>query len=131
MFTEAFKASTKYGDFKGTSQVDNADRNSPREFLQTMGFLRDAGEIVLGIEAHTGEMHGRFDDPIAVTFYLAQKGDHESVKAMIDAANGPVMVRRINIDMAIADFLGLFKRFSIAFSSHAMLEGRKITYLDY
>ena len=131
MFTESFKATTKYADFTGTSQVDVADKTGPRTFLKEAGLVKDGEEFLIGIEVHTGEMHGKFSDPIVVTFLLAQKGDHDTVKAMIDAASGPVMVRKIVRDMGIADFMAMFKRFSIAFSSHSMLEGREVTYLDY
>ena len=131
MFTQPFKASTKYADFTGTSQVDVGDKTNPREFLKAMGLIQEGQEFLLGIEAHTGEMHGSYSDPIAVTFYIVQKGDHDTVKAMIEAACGPIMVRRAQVDMAISDFLSMFKRFSLVFSSHAMLEGKEVTYLDY
>jgi hypothetical protein len=122
MHIELFKASTKYGDFKGTSAADGGDMLNATKFLQNAKLMND-GEFLIGIEFGTGEMHGKFDGGIAVTFFLCQPGDHDNVKAMIDAANGPVMVS--------ADFMKMFKRFSVSFSRHAMLEGREITYLDY
>jgi hypothetical protein len=131
MFTETFRATTKYGDFTGTSQVDVADKTGPRAFLKEKGLIKEGEEFLLGIEVGTGEMHGKYSDPVTVTFLLAQKGDHDTIKTMIDATNGPIMVRKITQDMAIVDFMAMFKRFSVAFSTHAMLEGREVTYLDY
>ena len=130
MHVTAFKASTKYGDFKGTSSMDESDKNGPREFLKARGLLPE-GEFLLGIEADTMELHGKWKDPIIVTFFFAQPGDHDSVKAMIDGSNGPIMVRRVRVDMELVEFMAMFKRFSVAFSSHGMLEGHAITYLDY
>jgi hypothetical protein len=130
MHSELFKATTKYGDFKGTSSADSGDNLSATQFLQDAKLIKD-GEFLIGMEFHTTEMHGKFDGTIAVTFSLCQPGDHDSVKAMLDASNGPIMVRRVHRDMHIADFMVMFKRFSVSFSRHAMLEGREVTYLDY
>jgi hypothetical protein len=77
-----------------------------------------------------GENHGKHEDPIFVEFLLATPGDHDSVKAMIDAHNGPVFVRRVETDMPIAQFFGFFKRFSVSLSSHGMLDGRDYTYVE-
>lgn len=62
---------------------------------------------------------------------LAAPGDHDSVLAMLNASNGPVMVRRVKASMSVTEFFGFFKRFSIAFSAHGMLGEREYTYLDY
>lgn len=110
--------------------MDESDKTGPREFLKERGLLPE-GEFLLGIEANTTELNGKYKDPLGVTFYFAQPGDHDSVKAMIDGNNGPILVRRLRVDMELTEFMAMFKRFSVAFSSHAMLEGREITYLDY
>ena len=130
MHVTPFKACTKYADFKGTSSIDESDKTGPREFLKAKGLLPE-GEFLLGIQADTSELHGKWKDPIIVTFFFAQPGDHDSVKAMIEDSNGSIMVRRVQVDMVLTEFMAMFKRFSVAFSSHGMLEGHEITYLDY
>ncbi|MES2979776.1 MAG: hypothetical protein V4731_15235 [Pseudomonadota bacterium] len=130
MQIEVFKASTKYGDFKGTSAADGGDMVNATKFLQDSKLIND-GEFLVGIEIGTGEMHGNFDGGIAVTFFLCQPGDYDTVNSMINATNGPVVVRRVHKDMHIADFMKMFKRFSVSFSRHAMLEGREVTSLNY
>jgi len=131
MQSEQFKASVQYSDFKGTSAVDMADKTDASAYLSAKGMFTPGEEFLVGIKATAGEMHGAYKDPLHVTFLFAQKGDHDTVKAMIEAANGPIVVRKVSHDMPIAEFLAMFKRFSIAFSSHSMLEGREVTYLDY
>lgn len=85
---------------------------------------------MLGISFFVGENRGKHEDPIYVEFLLATPGDHDSVKAMIDAHNGPVFVRRVKTDMPLAQFFGLFKRFSVCLSAHGMLDGRDYTYVE-
>lgn len=130
MHVTPFKASTTFADYKGTSSVDKSDKTGPREFLKANGLLKE-GEVLVGMEASTRELDGKYTDPLSVTFFFAQPGDHDNIKAMIEASHGPIMVSRVRVDMALTDFMAMFKRFSIAFSFHGMLEGHDITYLDY
>jgi hypothetical protein len=130
MYTELFKASTKYGDFVGTSSADGGDNLNATKFLQDAKLIKN-GEFLIGIEIETGEMHGKFDGTVAVTFFMCQPGNHDSVKAMIEASKGPIVVRRVTRDMNIAECLVMFKRFAVSFSRHSMLEGREVTFLDY
>lgn len=129
MPVENFRASVQYDDFKGSTAADRADHGNVSDWLETNGLKQD-GEFLLGISFFVGENHGEHEDPIFVEFLLATPGDHDSVKAMIDAHNGPVSVRRVKTDMPLAQFFGLFKRFSVCLSSHGMLDGRDYTYVE-
>jgi hypothetical protein len=84
-------------------------------------------EFLVGVSIFVGENHGVHKDPIYVQFLLASPGDHDSVKAMIDSSQGPVKVRKVTAEMKLTEFFGLFKRVSIAFSSHGMLGEREYT----
>jgi hypothetical protein len=127
MPTEKFLASVQYGDWKGTSAADGADRNGPRDWLEANGHKK-SDEFLLGVSIFASENHGVHKDPIYVNFLLASPGDHDSVKAMIDSTQGPVKVRKVLVEMKLTEFFGLFKRFSIAISSHGMLGERDYTY---
>jgi hypothetical protein len=129
MPVENFRASVQYNDFKGSAAADRADQDDVSSWLEKNGLKLD-GEFLLGISFFAGENHGKHEDPIFVEFLLATPGDHDSVKAMIDAHNGPVFVRRVKTDMPIAQFFGFFKRFSVSLSSHGMLDGRDYTYAE-
>lgn len=129
MATEKFIASVQYGDWKGTSAADGADRNGLRDWLEANGHKKP-DEFLLGVSIFVGENHGVHKDPIYVYFLLASPGDHDSVKAMIDSSQGPIKVRKVSVEMKLTEFFGLFKRFSIAFSSHGMLGERDYTYAE-
>lgn len=89
------------------------------------------GEYLVGVELVVGENHGVHQDPVWVYALLAQPGDHDNVKAMIDSSAGPVVVRRVAVQMALLEFVGCFKRLEISFSRHGMLTGHEYTYMDY
>ena len=129
MATEKFIASVQYGDWKGTSAADGADRNGLRDWLEANGHKK-SDEFLLGVSIFVGENHGVHKDPIYVSFLLASPGDHDSVKAMIDSSQGPVKVRKVSVEMKLSQFFGLFKRFSITLSSHDMLGERDYTYVE-
>jgi hypothetical protein len=124
-----FIASAQYDNLKGGAAADRADKNSSEEWLQANGHKKE-NEFLLGITLHAGENHGVHKDPVYVDFLLATPGDHDSVKAMIDSAHGPVEVRKVSVSMNLVDFFGLFKRFSVTLSTHGMLGEREYTYFD-
>lgn len=129
METRQFKASVQYGDWKGTSAGDGADMIGPREWLTKQGHMKD-GEFLLGVRFSVVG-NPAHKEPVYAEFLLVQRGDHDNVKAMIEAASGPITVRSVKTDMSFVDFFGLFKRFSVAFSAFGMLEEREYTCLDY
>lgn len=129
MATEKFLASVQYGDWEGTSAADSADRGVLRKWLESNGYKK-SDEFLLGVSLFVGENHGVHEDPVYVNFLLASPADHDSVKSMIDLGQGPIEVRKVSVEMKLTEFFGLFKRFSIAFSSHGMLGEREYTYVE-
>ena len=127
MPTETFHASVQYGDWKGTSAADRADQGDADDWLEAHGHKK-ANEFLLGITLWAGENHGKHKDPVYVTFLLASARDHDNVKAQIESARTPVAVRKVQVEMKLVEVFGLFKRFSVAFSSHGMLNEREYTY---
>ena len=124
MTTEQFSASVQYGDFKGTAAADRADRNDADKWLTDRG-LKQEHEFLVGLTLFAGENHGVHEDPVSIRFLLAERGDHDTVKAAIDASDEAFSVRCVQAEIPIAEFLGLFKRFSVYISNHSMLEGKK------
>ena len=127
MSDETFFASVKYGDLKGTAEADVADEVGPSGWLRQNGHMA-AGEFVVGIQMSVGESYGVYRDPTAVEFLIA-RGQHDSVHAQINSGH-PLVVRSVTVDIAIVEFLGLFKRFSVSLSPHGMLEGRPFQRID-
>ena len=130
MHIEQFKASVQYGDFSGTVAADGADKGDASDWLKTKG-IQQEGEFLVGVTLYVGENHGNHKDPVCVEFLLATSGDHDNFKSMLEAHSGPVVVRRVKAEMPIAEFFGMYKRFSVHVSPHGMLEGREYTYPDY
>lgn len=130
MQTESFKASVQYGDWKGTSAADSADKKDANDWLVKNGHKQE-GEFLLGITMFAGENHGTHEDPIYVEFLLATPGDHDNIKQLLDTNKTPILVKKVKVEMTLVEFFGLFKRFSICFSSHGMLDGHEYTYMDY
>ncbi len=128
MTTEKFKASVQYGDWKGTAAADRADKNDPESWLEMHG-KKKPDEFLVGIEIWAGENHGKHQDPISVTFLLAALPDHDTVLGKIGTGKA-LAVRKVREDMALVDFFGLFKRFSVSISNHGMLTDREYTYQD-
>lgn len=127
MPTSNFHASVQYGDFDGTSAADRADRSDADDWLLSKG-LKTKDEFLLGIELFAGESHGVHKDPVYVHFLLTTAGDYDTVKAMVDSTPSPIPVRRVDIQMPLLEFFGLFKRFSITLSPRGMLEGKDYSY---
>ena len=130
MHAEKFSASVQYGDLKGSAAADRADRGNADDWLKNNG-LKQEGEFLLGITLYVGENHGKHEDLIYAEFLLASAGDHDNVQSMINENAGPILVRRVKKEMPLAQFFGLFKRFSVHLSSHGMLEGKDYTYVEY
>lgn len=129
MGSDRFVASAQYNDWKGSAAADRSDINSPEKWLVDNGHMRE-NEFLLGIKMYAGETRGVHKDPIFVDFLLVTPGEHDSVKAMIDAAEGPINVRKVSFQMNLVDFLGLFKRFSVAISSHGMFDNKDYFFTD-
>jgi hypothetical protein len=124
METHQFRASVQYGDWKGTSAANDSDMTGPRDWLKKQGHMKD-GEVLLGVRFFAHGNHAARKDPVQAEFLLVQLGDHDNVKAMIEAASGPIEVRSVKTDMSFVDFFGLFKRFNVAFSAYGMLDERE------
>jgi hypothetical protein len=127
--TKKFNASVQYGDLKGSAAADRADRGTAEAWLEKSGHKKE-GEFLLGVSLVVGENHGQHKDPVYVEFLLTTPGDFDSVRAMIDAAKGPIEVRSVKLQVPIAEFLGLFKRFSVDLSPGGMLDGREYHYKE-
>lgn len=120
-----FKASVQYGDWKGTAAADDADQVGLRKYLENHGLIQ-AGEFLIATSMWVGENHGKLGS-VHVRAYLYTKGeDFDTVKAALDATTGPISVRVVDIDLAIEEFIILFKRFDLVITHRGLdLTGRE------
>lgn len=127
MTKETFRASVQYGDFKVTTQADDHGRRDFAKHLTSLGLVNEGGFLV-GIEVWSGEVRGQSCDlSLPITGLLGKPGNPVSIKAAIDTGK-PMPVRRVKLELQPDVFFGLFKRFSIALSSHGLIDGKEITY---
>lgn len=121
----SFTASVQYDDFKGTAAADNADHRSVQEFLRDKG-LMTAAEFVVAISLWIGENQGSRMASVYVAAYVYERaGTFDTVKAAI-AAQDPVEVRKIVLEVSLEEFIVLFKRFSVMLTPKGLgIDGRQ------
>ena len=119
---EAFKASVQYNDLTGSAAADRAATTDATKWLKNNGHITD--ELVVGISMFAGENHGVHRDPVSVTFLVSGLNGHESIPDILEASGEPIQVRKISVDMDVADFLALFKRLEITLSNGGLLEDK-------
>lgn len=129
MRSEIFSASVQYDDWTGTAAADSADQNDAQEWLVAKGY-KEPGEYLVGVSVYVGENRGPHKDPVYVSFLLAPQGTHDDVKARITSSGEHLKVRKVQVEMKIADFFSLFKRFEVALSMHGMLDQRPFACVD-
>lgn len=129
MGQENFHASVQYGDMKGSAIADKHDNLCMSRYLESQGLIQE-GEILVGIEMWSGEVHGRTQDrPVRVTAVVATGEGYDNISAAVDSGN-PLHVRKIDLEMPLNEFFGLFKRFAVTISTGGIIEGRDITFDD-
>lgn len=124
-----FTASTQYCDLKGTSSADNHDNRTMRRYLQERGHLH-TNELIVGITMYSGEVHQLTQDrKVDVHVYVVRATNYEDIKALVNSRD-PLPVRRINIEMHLNEFFGLFKRFEVCISNDGLIDGKEIKVLE-
>ncbi|TQQ33357.1 hypothetical protein FLL66_05740 [Vibrio cholerae] len=126
MYSETFKASVQYDDWKGTCAADDADTVGASSWLKDNDHMSD-DEFLIGVKMFAGENHGEHSDPVSVSFMILPLEPGQTVEQKIHASGGSVEVKVVRVDMDIQEFLALFKRFGVAISCSKEFEGCKYT----
>lgn len=125
MYSENFKASVQYDDWKGTSASDDSDNQRINDWLKQNGH-KDEGDFLVGIEMYAGNIK----DSVSVKFLLISLDGFDNVEAKIASSTDPVEVKRVTVGMPIMDFLAFFKRFSISFSRNGIFDNVLYTTIE-
>ncbi|MGE4264248.1 MAG: hypothetical protein AB7E46_07230 [Desulfovibrio sp.] len=129
MHPETFRASTQYGDMKGTACADKHDSITMLKFLEAKGHI-NSDESIVGITMFSGEVHqATQDNKIYVSVDVIKAPNFEAIKERVDSGK-PLPVRRIKIKMHLNEFFGLFKRFEVCISGNGLLNGKEIEVLE-
>ncbi|WP_297379826.1 hypothetical protein ACQ859_03390 [Roseateles chitinivorans] len=122
---ENFHASVQYDDLRGSAAADKHDHVDMARFLKNQKLIDD-GETLVGIEMFSGEVHTPEQaKAVYVTAYAAKLNGYDTFRAAVDSGNS-LEVRKINLEMTLSQFFGLFKRFSICISPDGLLERKEI-----
>jgi len=126
----SFTASVQYDDFKGTAAADNADHTSLQEYLRNKALIT-AAEFVVGISLRIGENQGSRMAGVYVAAYVYDGANaFDTVKAQI-AAQDPVEVRKIVLEISLEEFIVLFKRFAVILTPKGLgIDGRRFIERD-
>ncbi len=112
------KASVHHSDWDGTAAAEDADGVTIRKYLEDRSLLSN-GELIVGLKLSVGEnVSGQLAEPVIQVLVLNTAG-YESVEAVI-RENETIILRKIDLDLSIMQFIGLFKSFSVAFTVPGM-----------
>lgn len=126
----AFTADVQYNHFTGTSAADNADFTSIEKYLREKELV-GSDEFLLGFQLWIGENHnGKLEKPQISAFVYEGGGKFDTMSKRINELN-PVPARRVKIDMALEEFLLLFKRFDVVMTTPGLnISGRDLDLKD-
>lgn len=122
---ETFKATTQYGDWKGSASADRSDATTLADLLLKRG-LRTDKEFVVGAQLWVGENHANKLAHVHVSAFLFDGTGFDNVAAAIADAGDALKLKKVDIEVTLEEFVCLFKRFAVSLSDpHFGLEGRE------
>jgi hypothetical protein len=132
MPTDTFRAGVQYGDWTGTAAADNADKNDLSELLAAKKVFDREKEFLLGASLWIGENHGgKAQSPHIAAIITSLDNTYDDLLPKLKAVNGPVPVRRIDVELSLDEFIGLFKKFAVMLTRRGLgLEDREYEWDD-
>ncbi|WP_322071006.1 hypothetical protein [Paraburkholderia bannensis] len=124
---ETFRASTQYGDWKGSASADRSDATTLAALLLERK-LRKEDEFLVGAKLYVGENHDNKLAGVHVSAFLFDNAAGGDVSRAIDEAGEGLKLRRVEVELSLEEFVCLFKRFAVSLSDpHLGMEGRDFT----
>jgi hypothetical protein len=96
---ERFRASTQYGDWRGTSAADDSDEQSLEQYLIQNG-LKVEDEFLLAIKLFSVQ------DVSVRAFLMPGHTALSTVQAALPKRKGPVRVRELELNLTLSEFVG-------------------------
>lgn len=114
----SFQASTQYGDWKGTAAADEygAGERPLEEMFEATGKVNKDDEILVGFEFSAGEGHffmGGYYHPKSKS--TDSGGWIPTLNADFNKSQGPIQVKRVEVQITQDEFFKYFKRFNVMF----------------
>jgi hypothetical protein len=128
---ESFVASVQYGDWDGTAAADDADQRDIHALLREKDAYDSTKEIVIGVKLWIGENHGGKVQAPYVTALIVDADGYDNVPGMLASQDDPIPVKRVELELTLEEFMGLFKRFGVVLTTKGLgLTGRTYTFND-
>lgn len=123
---ETFKASTHYCDWEGSAAAADGVPASLEEHLKGKGLIM-ADEFLVATSLWVDENDGDEIGGVFVQAFIFKGGpDTASVQKAIEAVEGPVPVRAVQLEMTLKEFVCMFKEFEGMLTWQGLpLEGRE------
>jgi hypothetical protein len=118
------KANVQYNDWEGTVAADDADQRSFFTLLKEKNAMKE-DEYPVSINLYIAENHaGKVEQP-SISVLLMKSKNADDAKAQI-GNGGKLKLRRVDIEISLNEYVGLFKRFDIVLTRNKFgLENRE------
>lgn len=123
---EPFEAGVQYGDIKGSVAADYGHDQGVRQKLQSLDLMQ-SGELLAGIQINWSEEKSRPGNTIGLTALILLSTQYKTLQEALSSGH-PLPVRRVKIEVPLAEFFGLFKQFEMTLSPKGVVEGKEIYY---
>jgi hypothetical protein len=113
-----FKASTHYGDWKGTAAADGNNELSIEKYLTDKGLMnKDESVISVTLSVMESSVYARA--------FLFMGQDSDSIKQVLANIPGPLPVRGVPLEVTLEEFARLFKELSVSLTYDSLqIHGR-------
>ena len=120
MATDTFRAGVTYGDWTGTASADNLDQQDLHDLLVAKKLMNREKEFLIGASLYVGENNvGAVQAPF-ISAIITTGSDYDTVKASIGSQRRPIQTRRVDLELTLEQFIGLFKRFHVVLTKQGL-----------
>jgi hypothetical protein len=107
------RAGVQYGDWEGTVAADVSDHHRMSNLLKEKGTFDSDTEFLAAIEFDIPENNKTVVDRAYIHALIGPRPEGADWGTQMKEEQHPLRLRRVEVDLSISEFLGLFKRFSL------------------
>lgn len=118
---DTFRAHVQYGDWTGTASADNDDQRDLYQLLKNRKIFDGDKEFLIGASLWIGENHGGVvKTPYVSAIITPLDNTYDNLEAKLKAIEGPIPARRVDVELTLEEFVGLFKRFAVVLTTRGL-----------
>ncbi len=115
-----FRAHVQYNDWTGTASADNADAKDFYELLEKKGLMDRDKDFLIGLTLWIGENHGGDVKPPYISAVFVSGNLYDEIEPKLQAAADPIQTRKVDVELTLNEFVGLFKRFAVVLTARGL-----------